>query len=142
MNLFLDTNVILGWILDRKHAFGDEAKEIVKKAENRQCSLYMSGGTVYKLAYVLEKAGHKGSKLGQTMLKILTLIEVIPDNAAIYSKACQSSFNDLEDAFQYRLAESNSKLNFFITGNTKDFVPFSKRTLPVFNPKDFLKLVS
>ncbi len=141
MKVFLDTNVILDWILAREHAFGLEAKEIIQHGEQSKLELYMSGGSVYTLAYVIEKAGLKNHQLNQTLLKILNLINVVPDCTNFYEDACLSPFNDLEDAFQYRIAKSNNKINFFITGNTKDFVPFVEKMLPVLNPKEFLELV-
>jgi len=142
MKLFIDTNVILDWVLAREHAFGIETKNIIQQAEQDRYKLYMSGGSVYTLAYVIEKSGKKNEELKQTLLKILRMIEVIPDATTHYENACFSSFNDLEDAFQYQLALSNLKLNFFITENTKDFLPFSNEILPVLNPKDFLELIS
>lgn len=141
MKLFVDTNVILDWVLAREHAFGVEAKRMIQQAEQGKLNLYMSGDSVYTLAYVLEKSGLKGEELKNTLLRILKLIPVISDSTQIYENACLSTSKDLEDAFQYQLALSNPKLNFFITGNTKDFLPFVSEILPVLNPKEFLNLI-
>lgn len=141
MKLFVDTNVILDWILAREHAFGVEAKRIIQQAEQGKYSLYMSGGSAYTMSYVLEKSGLKDEELRNILLRILKLIPIISDSTQIYENACLSSFKSLEDAFQYQLALSNSKLNFFITGNTKDFLPFVSEVLPVLNPKEFLALI-
>jgi predicted nucleic acid-binding protein len=141
MKLFVDTNVILDWILAREHAFGVEARQIIQQAEQGKLELYMSGGSVYTLVYVLEKSGLKDEELRNTLLRILKLVPVLSDSSKNYENACLGSFKDLEDAFQYQLALSNPKLNFFITGNTKDFLPFMKEVLPVLNPKEFLNLL-
>ena len=113
MKLFVDTNVILDWILAREHAFGVEAKQLIQQAEQGKYDLYMSGGSVYTLSYVLEKSGLKGEELRNTMLRILKLIPVISASTMVYENACLSTFEDLEDAFQYQLALGNPKLNFF-----------------------------
>ena len=52
--IFLDTNVILDHALDR--AFAEEAEKIFAKAEEGAIICYISTGSLYTLAYILEKA--------------------------------------------------------------------------------------
>jgi predicted nucleic-acid-binding protein len=55
MKLFVDTNVILDWILAREHAFGWETRQIIQQTEQGETWIMV----LFTLVYVLEKSGLK-----------------------------------------------------------------------------------
>lgn len=44
MKIFLDTNVLLDWILDRQDTFADEATAIIELAEKGNIEAHISAG--------------------------------------------------------------------------------------------------
>ncbi|HLO42763.1 MAG TPA: PIN domain-containing protein [Leadbetterella sp.] len=136
MKIFLDTNVLLDWILARDHAFGKEATIILKNAEVGNYRLFVSSGSLYTLAYVIEKSVKNSAETKRIMSRILAFLEVANCKKEFFEKACISNFEDLEDAFQYFTALSIAKIDYFITANKKDFNHAEK--FPVLSPKEFL----
>ena len=140
MKIFLDTNVVLDWLLDRQDTFANEATTIIEAAETGKLTAYISAGSVYTLAYVLEKSGRKGTKLRNAMQEVLSILNVMPADNTPYEKACQRPMRDLEDAFQYELAMHGERLDYFVTGNLRDFAAQDTKVLPVVTPAQMVKL--
>ncbi len=138
MNVFLDTNVVLDWLLDRKDTFADEATAIIDAAEKKQVKAYISAGSLYTAAYVLEKSGRKGEDLRRAMQKVLSVLKVRKAENSPYQKACERDMKDLEDAFQYEVALHGGKLDYFITANLRDFATQDTDLLPVITPAQLL----
>ncbi len=136
MKIFLDTNVLLDWILARDHSFGKEATLVLKNAEFGNYKLFVSSGSLFTLAYVIEKSVKNSAETKRIMSRILAFLEVANCKKEFFEKACLSDFEDFEDAFQYFTALSIAKIDYFITSNTKDFTCAEK--FPILNPKDFL----
>lgn len=141
MKVFLDTNVLLDWLLDRQHTFSEEATTIIRMAETKAIDVSISGGSLYTVAYVLEKSGLRDKELKTNVLRILKLVSIVPDSNTIYANACLNSFKDLEDAFQYEIAKSDKKTDFFITGSLKHYTPYELKQLPVVSPSGFLNII-
>lgn len=139
MNVFLDTNVLLDWLLDRQDTFANEATAILEASEKKNINAYVSAGSIYTIAYVLEKSGKKGEDLRRAMQKVLGIIKVIEADNAPYQKACARDMKDIEDAFQYEVALHNGKLNYFVTANLRDFATQNTASLPVITPAQLLR---
>ncbi len=138
MKIFLDTNVVLDWIMDRQDTFADEATAIVEAAEKGRIEAHISAGSIYTMAYVLEKGGKKGEELRKTLYNALEILKVRKADDVPYRKACLRNMKDLEDAFQYEVALHGTKLNFFITGNLRDFATTNTDLLPVITPAQMI----
>ena len=117
--VFLDTNVILDHALDRVYA--DEAEKIFALSEEGKISCYISTGSVYTLAYILEKATKNTDIVREKLLQYLTFITPV-SNLPFYVEQAISdkTFDDIEDAFQYYTALQTG-CDFFVTANIKDF---------------------
>lgn len=141
MKIFLDTNVLLDWLLDRQDTFGNEATAIIEAAENNLIEAYISAGTVYTVAYVLEKSGKKGEALRSAMTRLLNLLKVKATDTQPYLAACLRNMKDLEDAFQYEIALYGLKMDYFVTANLKDFATQDQKELPVVTPAQMLDYI-
>ena len=136
IKVFLDTNVILDHALDR--AFADEAEKIFVLAEEGKISCYISTGSVYTLAYVLEKATKNTDIVREKLLLYLTFVTPVSNLPVYIEQAiCDKTFDDIEDAFQYYTA-LQAGCDFFVTANIKDFKKGEQKKLPVFKPDDYL----
>lgn len=142
MTLFLDTNVVLDWLLDRTDTFADEATSLLLAAEENRITLYVSAGSVYTVAYVLHRAGKRGQKLRDALVSFLNLVQVAGADKNTFLTASQlMTITDLEDGFQYQTALGNPAIEYFVTGNIKDFRLADQQRLPVVTPAEMVKLL-
>ena len=134
--IFLDTNVILDHALDR--AFANEAEKILLMSEQSEVNCYISSGSLYTLAYVIEKATKSIVLVRKKLLQYLTFLTPVSNMPYNFESALNdNAFDDIEDAFQYYTA-LQAGCDFFVTVNIKDFKRGEKKQLPVLKPDDFL----
>lgn len=133
MKLFLDTNVVLDFILNR-FPFNEDASKIIELSSNKLFKLYISSSSITDIYYILAKKTNKKTALD--FIKDLTKnFHVTEVNHAIIEEAAKLTFKDFEDAVQYQSAY-NSKVDVIITRNAKDFI---KSKIKIFTPRDFIK---
>ena len=143
MTIFLDTNVILDWLLDREDTYADEATRLFLAAEENWITIYISAGSVYTVAYVLHRAGKRGQKQRDALGSFLNLVQIAGADKSTFVAANQlMTITDLEDGFQYQTALGNPAIQYFVTGNTKDFRLADQSQLPVVTPADMIALLS
>ncbi|GAB3506593.1 PIN domain-containing protein [Spirosoma knui] len=139
MTIFLDTNVVLDWLLDRDDTYAEEATSLFLAAEENRLTIYISAGSVYTVAYVLHRAGKRGQKLRDALQSFLNLVEVAGATKNTFVMASQlMTISDLEDGFQYQTALENRSIQYFVTGNTKDFWQADQSQLPVVTPTEMV----
>lgn len=139
----MDTNVILDWLLDREDTFAEEATSLFQAAEENRLTIYISSGSVYTVAYVLHRAGKRGQKQRDALLSFLDLVQVAGADKDTFVMASKlMTITDLEDGFQYQTALGNSSIQYFVTGNTKDFRLADQSQLSVVTPADMVALLT
>lgn len=129
--IFLDTNVFLDHFLDRDI----HSTHILKACEQRRASAFASSASFYTLSYFLRK-NSSFSETKKFLSEYLRFVSVLPAYKSNLLVSLESSFSDLEDAFQYYSALQQESLDFFITNNLKDFRK-AYQQLPVISPKKF-----
>ena len=141
MTVFLDTNVVLDWLLDRIDTYADEATGLFMASEENRLTIYISAGSVYTVAYVLHRAGKRGQKLRDALGSFLNLVQVAGADKNTFVLANQlMTITDLEDGFQYQTALGNRAIQYFVTGNVKDFRGADKSQLPVVTPAEMVTM--
>lgn len=130
--IFLDTNVVLDFILKRS-GFAEDAAIIFDLGERNKLNLTLSSLSVNTIDYIVSKNESK-KKSRQIIIKLLSLVEVLPVSESTIKKAAMSKFKDFEDAIQNFCAEEGG-LNHIITRNVKDY---KLSNLAIQTPKDFL----
>ena len=128
MKVFVDTNVILDYILQREHY--TEAKRAIAQEVAAQDTLLMSVGGFYTMLYVVDKYFRKELQqshvvaMAQTrdvMRKVLSLFTVAEhDNSSLLNGMDDLTFHDLEDSCQYQLAVKHGCKK-LLTFNTLDY---------------------
>lgn len=133
-DLFIDTDVIIDFLVDRK-PFSREAAIIFTLIEQKKLKGYTSSLTFSNLYYVLRKveAHNKVISKLDSLSKMLSILKVEEQTII---KALASGFPDFEDSIQYFSAKENRKIDAIITRNTKDF---KNSEIPVMTPGDYLK---
>jgi len=130
--IFLDTNVVLDFILKRK-GFAEEAARIFDLGERKKLRLSLSSLSMNNIDYIVSKIESK-KKSRQIVLKLLPLVDVFKVDRSTIEKAALSNFIDFENAIQNYCAEEGG-VNNIITRNLKDF---RKSELSIQTPKEFL----
>ena len=130
-HVFLDTNVIIDFLADRK-PFSTTAAQIFNAAVSGRIKLYISGVSYNNIYYILRKSlSH--SVTVKLLNELCEMTEIADVTKIIIRNSLKSDFKDFEDAIQYHCALSLSKLDLIVTRDTKDF---KKSILPVMNPQE------
>jgi predicted nucleic acid-binding protein len=130
--VFIDTNIIIDLIADRK-PFSKYAIEIFKKAEEKKVKLFTSSHSIVTTHYLLKKY-HEEKSLRDVLINLLEYLTVIPVNVDILKKGLRSKHKDFEDAIQIICASSIEKIDCIVTRNIKDFKDSEILTL---TPEEF-----
>jgi len=133
MILFLDTNVLIDFLADRK-PFSESAGKLFTLSLNKKVRIFISAISYNNVYYIL-----KQSLTHKETIKLLTelseMTEVIDLTKNVLTNAMKSEFKDFEDAIQYYSALTNSKIEKIVTRNTKDF---KLSEIPVMTPEEVL----
>ena len=136
MRAFLDTNVLLDSIVERKNRqFSEDADTILKLGKNGTLDLCMSILSLPIIAYVLKNVTVAGKK---AIIKTLTsYIEVLPALPEHVNEMLDSPLSDIEDAFQLLSAKSGG-CDIIITRNVADFL---HSEIPAITPEQLLNRI-
>lgn len=134
--IFLDTNVLLDFLLDRE-PFSEDVAEIMEISLSNSIELCISATTVTDANYIIGRSEGASSANKKTK-KILELVKVESVNETIIHKASNSKFKDFEDGVQ-NFCALEAKHKIIVTGNVKDF---KESKLAIMTPKEFLAKLS
>ena len=130
--LFLDTNILLDYYLNRAGA--NEAEMIFKQADAGKIELFVSVLTFANLAYVIKRQ-HTKEEVYTALDEIERRINALPMDRQQLRNAINQPCKDFEDMLQYQCAVAGC-CDVIITNNTKDYREFCK--LPFMSSRDFL----
>src|SRR3990170_5494851 len=117
MKAFVDTDVILDVLLERKH-FVYSAK-VIEHIEKKDIEGFTSPIIFTNTFYLIAK--EKNSNLAWNVLnRLRSLFKITKVNEKIVDLALTSGFKDFEDAMQYYSA-IDAKVKYLITRNKSDY---------------------
>jgi len=132
-NVFIDTDVIVDFLTDRK-PFSLESAKIFSLIDQKKIKGCVSSLSFSNLYYVLRKFGtHK--KVISSLQELSDMVDILKVDGDIVKSALTSDFKDFEDSIQYFAAQEHKKADCLITRNIKDYKDSS---LPVMTPDTFL----
>ena len=134
--IFLDTNVIIDFLADRK-PFSVAAAQIFNFAILGKIRIYISAVSYNNIYYILRQS-FSNTETIKLLDELCEMTEIADVTKAIIKKSLKSDLKDFEDAIQYNCALSLNKIDFIVTRDTKDF---KKSALSVMNPKEALSLI-
>lgn len=135
MKLFLDTNILVDLIGDRK-PYSKFAIEIFQLADQQKIKLYTSSHSIATTYYLTKKYSDDKS-LRNNLLNLFDFLTVIPIDADVLKKGLRSKHKDFEDGIQIIAASSVGKMDGIVTRNPKDF---KNSEIPVFAPDEITSL--
>ena len=130
--IFLDTNVIIDFILEREGA--EDAANILQLAEDGKIEVAVSFLTMANIAYIARK-GHTQEQLYSIMTDLSDMLKTLPMDETQLKQALECPATDFEDMLQYQCAKANF-CDIIITRNRKHFA-FAQ--LPILTPSEYLK---
>jgi len=117
--VFLDTNIIVDLIADRK-PFSKYSIEIFKRAEDKRIKLYTSSHSIATTHYLLKKYLEE-KLLREVLQNLLDYISVISVDIDLIKRGLRSKHRDFEDSIQILCAAKIEKIDCIVTRNIKDF---------------------
>ena len=130
--IFLDTNIIVDLIADRK-PFSKYAIEIFKLAEEKKLDVFTSSHSIATTHYLLKKYLDEKT-LREVLYNLLDFVTIIPVDVDIIKKGLRSSHKDFEDSIQILCASTIENIDFIITRDKKDF---KGSEIQVLSPDEF-----
>lgn len=135
-NLFVDTNVIIDVLADRK-PYSDASSKLFDAAEKGRINIFISALSYSHVYYVVKKlTTHK--QLLSVLKNLDEMTETLDVTKQIISESLIAEFKDFEDAIQYRTALSNKKISAIVTRDYKDY---KKSELPILSPEEVIGMI-
>lgn len=132
-NLFLDTNILVDLIADRK-PHSKFATAIFTKAESKKVKLFTSSHSIATCHYLLKKYMAE-QKLRKVLYDLLDYVEAIAITEPMLRRGLKSPHKDFEDGLQILAAYAVPHIDFIVTRNIKDF---KKSEITVLSPDEVL----
>ena len=134
MDVFIDTDVIIDYLTDRK-PFSDDAEQLFGLIESGKIRGHVSSLCFSNLYYLISQ--HISNARTLALLSDLAgVVHILKVDKETIHLALESDFRDFEDAIQFYAAAAFKRMDLIITRNTKDF---KHASLPVMTPNTLLK---
>lgn len=130
--LFLDTNIVIDMLEERK-PYSDDAVKLFTMAYYKKVKLIVSPITYSTAAYLLRKHGE--NEVRRLLANFRQLSHVATTNEQVVDNSLASQFDDIEDAIQYYTAVK-SNADVIITRNGKDF---THSRIPVMTAGEYIE---
>ncbi len=135
-HIFLDTNIIIDFLADRK-PFSLEAARLFNYSFKKKVTIYVSAVSYNNIYYILRQStGH--SKTMKILNELQEWTEMLDVTKEVIFKSLKSEFKDFEDSIQYNCTKRVTKIECIVTRDTKDF-KFS--SIPTMSPKEALTMI-
>ena len=130
-NIFLDTNVVIDFLADRR-PFSLSAARIFNYSLQGKVRIYISAVSYNNIYYILRQSlsNRETIKLLEDLCEMTEITDV---TKTIIKASLKTNFKDFEDAIQYNCALSIKNFDFIVTRDTKDF---KQSALPVLTPEE------
>lgn len=148
MKIFIDTNIILEYLLNREES--EHVETILLWADRNACELVISAGSAYTMTFSIDKYLRKESLiynprrteiLRDIMKKIFSRYTVAGmGSEGFFESVSDANFNDLEDSYQWRTA-LQSECEVLLTLNIKDYseAPSMQSVPMILSPIEFIE---
>lgn len=134
---FLDTNVVLDFLIDRK-PFSFSAAKLFDYSEKGKVKLYTAAISYTTIYYVVKKfTAHKDTI--RILKDLEKLTETLDTTGKTIRESLLSDFKDFEDAIQYYTAATEKKIDAIVTRNSPDF---NKSEMAVMTPEEAVGLLN
>lgn len=137
MRALIDTCIIID-ALQAREQFAKDAQDVFLAAANNMFLGYISAKAVTDIYYLMHRHTHSDKTSRDTLNKLFSLFDVFDTAGIDCRKAALSPVSDFEDAVMVETA-LRSEADCIVTRNLRDF---AKSPVPVYEPKQFLKILA
>lgn len=130
-NIFLDTNIVIDFLADRK-PFSLDAAKLFNFCVLGKVKIYISAVSYNNIYYILRQSLSNTETI-KLLDELSEMAEIADVTKSVIKKSLKTDFKDFEDAIQYYCALSLNKIDFIVTRDTKDF---KKSTLSIMTPAE------
>ena len=133
-SIFLDTNVVIDFLADRK-PFSLDAAKLFNFSVLGKVKIYISAVSYNNIYYILKQSLSHTQTI-KLLDELSEMAEIADVTNSVIKQSLKTDFKDFEDAIQYYCALSINKIDFIVTRDTKDF---KKSTLAVMSPAEAVR---
>lgn len=137
MNVLIDANVALDFLLDREPHHSN-AYDIMAMSENGMFKGFISADSVTTIVYVAMKNLRNKNLVMELLAEMLHVVKIAEVAGRHIYKTVELKWDDFEDALQFVVAESISA-DFIVTRNTTDY---ASSDIAVLLPEQFIELLT
>lgn len=136
MRILIDTCVVIDF-LQKREPFAQDAYNLFLALAMNQAHGCITAKAATDVYYLSHRFTHSDKESRQMLGKILSLVELLDTKADNIFQALVSATGDFEDAVMIETAKSNN-VEAIVTRNIKDY---SKASMSVYTPAEFLKIL-
>ena len=136
LNLLIDTNIALDFILKREPFFESSTK-VILLTERINVNEFVSATTVTDICYIAKRHLKNREAVMDLLKKFLKTVRVANVTHKEIYTALNLNWKDFEDSVQYAVAESNN----FDGIVTRNMEGFAEDTVKIFTPEEICKYV-
>ena len=129
MNILVDTNILLDFLLQREPFFHD-AERLFQAIDSGQIVGYATATTLTDIFYIARRHTRSIEQAREAVSETLTAMEICPVNREVLEVAFSSGFADFEDAIQVACAVAQG-LDAILTRDNQGFLNSSVPVLSV-----------
>lgn len=137
MRIYVDTNVILDFLMKRQPFFDDAYKLFSELAKEDELIGYVSVKALTDIYYLYRKFNHNDIDTIRNVVKLIDILYIADNTKVDLLKALCFFDNDFEDDLIVQLA-TRMKLDYIVTRNGKDF---GKSRVMAITPKECLEIL-
>lgn len=137
MNVLIDTNVMLDYVLKRE-PFAESARDCIEHLYIVKAKSWLTASTITDIYYLTRRALKDNQAAKAVITKLLNAFHIAGVDKTDCFNALEINVSDYEDALVSVYAKK-VKAQFIITRNIKDF---QTSIIPAITPNDFLKKFS
>lgn len=135
-HLFLDTNVLIDFLADRK-PYSIDAAKLFNHVLNKKATIYLATVSYNNIYYIIRQTSSHADAIN-ILSELQDWTEAIDVSKEVIRQALKSDFRDFEDAIQYHCAKALPTIDCIVTRDTKDFRTSS---IPTMTPREALTLI-
>ena len=136
MKALMDTCIIID-ALQNRHPFCEEAQKIFLLCANDEFEGFLTAKAITAIYYLTHRQLHNDKATREIIVKLCKLFDIVDTSSMDIINALSSKVSDFEDAVMIESA-IRYETDCIVTRNVKDY---SKSSLPVFTPKEFIGLL-
>jgi predicted nucleic acid-binding protein len=129
VNVLVDTNILLDFLLQREPFFHD-AEQLFQAIDSGQIVGYATATTLTDIFYIARRHTRSIEQAREAVSETLTAMEICPVNREVLEVAFSSGFADFEDAIQVACAVAQG-LDAILTRDNQGFLDSSVPVLSV-----------